>query len=332
VRCIGVERILVWIIFFSATLLPFISDTNASNCPAADVYSARSRALEAQLQRTCDCSLIPTIMSSSDHQIAAGYAAHCPDWHRTKSRAAAEQYVRGLCRKCLSETSIASRNNSTKPKATEKRLSGAPKLDQSSGSCSDITGTGGSAPRPTNCPPSNDVPPNVQSQINADKSNSQQTNPQQPNLPNNGRTAAIDEAIQKLEEAEAAFRAAGDLAAAENTAEQIDAFRKRASCPALAPEEFWKNTENEEYCSTANCTERGTAYYGMLCYFKYKEDELSLAEREKICKEALAKLTVNRTADETLAEQMFHQKIPCRKDGTPMGLRDRLKRALKDRS
>jgi hypothetical protein len=112
------------------------------------------------------------------------------------------------------------------------------------GNCSDITGTsGGSAP--INCPPSNGVPPNVQSQINAAKSNQQLTNPQQPSLPNDGRTAAVEEAVQKLEEAKAALEAAGDLAVAANTAEQINVLRKRASCPALAPEEFWKGTENE---------------------------------------------------------------------------------------
>jgi hypothetical protein len=215
-----------------------------------------------------------------------------------------------------------------------KRLATGPVVDAGAlrsrqGNCSDITGTGGGS-APINCPPSNGVPPNVQSQINASKSNQQLTNSQQPNLPNNGRTAAVEEAVQKLEEAKAALEAAGDLAAAANTAEQINILRKRTSCPALAPEEFWKNTENEEYCSTANCTERGTAFYGMLCTFKYKDGELSRDERDKICKEALVKLTANSRSDETFADQMFHQKIPCNADGTPMGLRDRLRRALRE--
>jgi len=197
------------------------------------------------------------------------------------------------------------------------------------GNCSDITGTsGGSAP--INCPPSNGVPPNVQSQINAAKSNQQLTNPQQPSLPNDGRTAAVEEAVQKLEEAKAALEAAGDLAVAANTAEQINVLRKRASCPALAPEEFWKGTENEDYCSTANCTARGTAFYGMLCSFKYQASELLHDERDKICKEALAKLAANSRSDETFADHMFHQKIPCNAYGTPMGLRDRLRRALRE--
>jgi hypothetical protein len=131
-----------------------------------------------------------------------------------------------------------------------------------------------------------------------------------------------------LIDAEAAFVEAGDDAAAANASEQIDALRKRAACPPLAPKEFWKNTQNEEYCSTANCTERGTAYYGMLCYFKDDASELTPAESTKICKEALAKLTANPPTGESLSEQMFHQKIPCNVDGTPMKLRDRMRRAL----
>lgn len=219
------------------------------------------------------------------------------------------------------------------PAEAAKRSASGPAVDVATlrshqGNCSDITGTGGGS-GPINCPPSNGVPLNVQSQINAVKSNPQLTNPQQPNLPKNARTAAIDKAVQKLEEAKAALEAAGDLAAAASTAEQISVLRKRATCPAPAPEEFWRGTENEEYCSTANCTERGTAYYGMLCSFKYKDSELSRDEREKICKEALAKVSANSKSDETFAEQMFHQKIPCNADGTPMGLRDRLRRALR---
>jgi hypothetical protein len=39
-----------------------------------------------------------------------------------------------------------------------------------------------------------------------------------------------------------------------------------SSCPPVAPSKYWQGTPNAEYCANANCVDRGSAYYGYVCY------------------------------------------------------------------
>jgi hypothetical protein len=158
-------------------------------------------------------------------------------------------------------------------------------------SCSDITGLGGS-PGPTNCTQSNGVPPNVQAQIKQAQSYMQAAKTvKESDTSYNGWSAAA----QQFRKAQAAFKAAGDLANATAAAEQaqtLENARKIAdqksvlaasqppssqpnvasidqaakSCPPLGPASYWQKTPNAAYCANANCVERGSAYYGMMCF------------------------------------------------------------------
>lgn len=163
-----------------------------------------------------------------------------------------------------------------------------------SGSCSDITGTGGGS-SPGNCTRSNGVPPNVQAQINQAQSYMQAAKTVKESDPSyNGWSTAA----QQFHKAEAAFKAAGDLANAAAAAEQAQtlenalkiadaksnagsatnvsqpagqpnarpADQASKSCPPLGPASYWQNTPNAFYCEHANCVERGSAYYGMMCF------------------------------------------------------------------
>ena len=100
--------------------------------------------------------------------------------------------------------------------------------------------------------------------------------------------------IQKLREAEATLRATGNSAAAASAAEQAQALenaaqRHAASCPPSGPATYWLGlgTRYAEL-QNANCFERGTAYYGLIC--PKHRGSLSDEEWEKFCQEALAKL------------------------------------------
>jgi hypothetical protein len=138
------------------------------------------------------------------------------------------------------------------------------------------------------------VPPNVQAQINQAQSYMQAAQTVKQSDPSyNGWSAAA----AQYRKAEAAFRAAGDLARASAAAEQaltLENALKIAdqkagqnaapgqpppslpgvspsastsqSCPPAAPASNWQGTPNEQYCANANCVERGSAYYGMICF------------------------------------------------------------------
>jgi len=184
------------------------------------------------------------------------------------------------------------------------------------GSCSDLTGVGG-GPGPTNCSSSGGIPPALQAQIAQARSYSEGANPSYNNLQN---------AAQQYRQIEAAFRAAGDLANAAIAAEEASTLeellagsRSEApnSCPARGPENYWAGKENEQYCRDANCFERGTAYYGMLCFPDYKQTK-SYAERTKICSEKLDSLKRQNLSEIEVEIRMGTGDIHCKKNGTPV--------------
>jgi len=191
---------------------------------------------------------------------------------------------------------VASNTAAANKRAHTAQPSAAPapaQQHQQSSSCSDITGTGGGSGS-GNCAQSNGVPSNVQAQINQAQSYMQAGKTVKQSDPSyNGWSAAA----QQFRNAETAFRAAGDLANAAAAAEQaltLENALKIAdqksnpgsgaqpqssgqpaspspdqaskSCPPLGPASYWQNTPNAGYCASANCVERGSAYYGMMCF------------------------------------------------------------------
>jgi hypothetical protein len=130
----------------------------------------------------------------------------------------------------------------------------ASSLRAQQGSCSDLTGVGG-GPGPSNCNASNGIPPALQSQIAQARANAE----------GNSRDS-LQSAAEQYRQIEAELMAAGDLANAAIAAEEALALEgllagspSTNSCPAAGP-------INSDYCKHANCFERGTAYYGMLCF------------------------------------------------------------------
>jgi hypothetical protein len=154
-----------------------------------------------------------------------------------------------------------------------------------SASCSDITGLGGSGP--SNCKPSTGVPPNLQAQINQARASMQAARTVRESDPSRaGQTAAASQ----YRNAAAAFGLAGDLAqerVALDEAKSIETAlnapasptdvqsataapangQSQNSCPPLAPAKNWQGTPNENYCANANCVDRGSAYYGYMCFW-----------------------------------------------------------------
>lgn len=239
-------------------------------------------------------------MAASDRHFALG-AANCPgDWVRTKSHAQIENALRARCRHIEAtappkqKTTIQAPTPTGTQQAAARQPDGAANQTQQSGSCSDITGTGGES-SPGNCTPSNGVPPNVQAQINQARSYMQAAKTvKQSDASYSGWSTAA----QQFRKAEAAFKAAGDLAnaaAASDQALTLENALKIAdqksnpgaaasqpqpssqpnlspvdqasnSCPPLGPASYWQNTPNAAYCASANCVERASAYYGMMCF------------------------------------------------------------------
>jgi hypothetical protein len=203
-------------------------------------------------------------------------------------------------------------------------------LRASQGTCSDITGLGGASPGPSNCNPSNGT--NAQSQIKQTQSQNPQTG-----TSGNAGDAARQAAIQRLREAEATLRAAGDLVAAASAAAEAQALenaaqKQPAACPPAAPSSSWKGTIYEGYCANANCVERGSAYYGEVCFLEAAPDGYarfpSLSERAKMCADTLKQLEPHAPNKEWLITEMARGDVPCHPDGTPWSLREILQRKL----
>jgi hypothetical protein len=278
---------------YFALLTLFSSNANAidpASCPAARGALGQVRALDAQFNRTKDCALIPRIMAASDRHFALG-AANCPgDWVRSKSHAQVENELRARCRHI--ETAQSHRESPKQQSAAQlpppsvvvkqapAELPIGAVNQQQSGSCSDITGTSGSGS--SNCTSSNGAPPNVQAQINQAQSYMQAAKTvKESDTSYNGWSAAA----AQYRKAETAFRAAGDLADAAAATEQAQTLENAlkianqqsgpssaqpsssaaGSCSPLAPAGPWQGS-NAAYCANANCVERGSAYYGALCF------------------------------------------------------------------
>jgi hypothetical protein len=334
--------------YLSVSAVLIASTANAYDTTACGTaaLAAQVAALDAQFNRTRDCSLIPKIMALSDRHLAVGRANCGAAWVHFKTHAQVEGGLRARCRhiETASSHQDAPKQNSaeTQPspvKTTKLQQAAGPTMDANSlraqqGNCSDISGVAG-GPAPSNCNQSNGVPQNLQAQINQAKANPPPNSQAGPNS-NSPVDAAMQLAIQKLREAEAALRAAGKLAEAASTAEQALALenvaqKQTAACPALGPASYWQGTDNEEYCANANCVERGSALYGMVCFPDPPPNYRHLpprAEWGKICQEALAQLRPRAPNEEWLADQMARGDVPCDVDGTPLTLRKRLQRTL----
>jgi hypothetical protein len=92
--------------------------------------------------------------------------------------------------------------------------------------------------------------------------------------------------------------------------------------PPYAPAANWLGTENAEYCANANSVERGSAYYGYVCFPNtYSTEHLSDKDRKTACAQALEILTPRKTSDAWLADQMAKPPLSCNPDGSLMSYR-----------
>jgi hypothetical protein len=175
-----------------------------------------------------------------------------------------------------------------KTAAPQKRALASNSMPKSA-NCSDITGTGG-GPGPSNCAPASGVPANIQAQIAQAQSYMQAAQTVKQSDPSYTGWSA---AAAQYRKAEAAFRLAGDLAHANAAAEQAQTLEtalkisnaqsgaaatpkggtaasspsiESNSCPPVAPAKYWQGTPNADYCAHANCVDRGSAYYGVMCF------------------------------------------------------------------
>jgi hypothetical protein len=140
-------------------------------------------------------------------------------------------------------------------------------------------------------------------------------------------------AAAQFRRAAIAFQEAGDMvqaAAALAQAKEIESKQGTAYCPPAAPKSYWENLKDEKnklYCEEAatNCVERGSAYYGSVCFPFRSSKKTDTPENRKICADALTKLKPLATDPASLAQQMAAVQPMCNRDGTPMSLRDMLK-------
>jgi hypothetical protein len=219
------------------------------------------------------------------------------------------------------------------PQGANQPLHSAEAANYPQGTCSDITGTGGGG-GPVNCMRSNNGAPNLQAQLNSARPGPYTLSPGSAA----SNTAALDEfnrmraAAIAARDAGDALTAAADWAAASAARDQLHAAGLQL-CPSKAPEDYWKDKggDNEEYCRSANCVERETAFYGMMCFPETPTVHAplpSLAEREAICHKAFAQLKPRAPNDDWLADRMASGDVPCHANGDPFTLREILKEKL----
>jgi len=187
-------------------------------------------------------------------------------------------------------------------------------LRASQGTCSDLTGVGG-GPGPTNCTQSGAIPAHLQAQIAQARSQTRMNSPTYANL---------KAAAEQYRQVEAALRAAGKLDDAAKAAEEALALEDLAgpapktsgSCPPSGP---GVAPEYMDYCLHANCFERGTAYYGMLC-FPDRKPARTPDEQRRFCEERLAALKARGLDKPGIKIQMCRgdRQTSCQEDGRPM--------------
>jgi hypothetical protein len=171
--------------------------------------------------------------------------------------------------------------------------------------------------------------PTVQAQINQAQAAMQQANQIRQIDPSYDGKRQM---VENLFKAAAAFQAAGDLAQAAEAAEQaqplVDELRHDKASnagPPFAPADFWIGTQYAEYCANANSVERGSAYYGSVCYANNRDREsLSKEEKQVLCAQRLAIFKPHSPNDAWLADQMAMHPLNCNLDGSPMTLRQAL--------
>jgi hypothetical protein len=130
-------------------VIGFVQDARADFCANGLTPELHQRV--TLLKRTGDCDLVPGVMAASDQAFAYG-VSHCPDWHRTKSRAQVEREMRRFCR-TKPQTRIATSQPSmpaTTAPATQPAVPPTNSTPKSS-SCSDITGTKDTTPAANDC-------------------------------------------------------------------------------------------------------------------------------------------------------------------------------------
>jgi hypothetical protein len=156
-------RVAACSILLAVLSLNSASDAKADACwdhwrAKLNAQNAVTIPLQNKLKKTGDCSLIDQIIASSDRY--KELLRQIPCQHMTihidpNSHANIRKALEPYCKPQQLQAKVAP------PAAT---------TPSSSGSCSDITGTGG-GPGRSNCTPSNGVPPNIQSEINQAQSN-----------------------------------------------------------------------------------------------------------------------------------------------------------------
>jgi hypothetical protein len=187
------------------------------------------------------------------------------------------------------------------------------------GTCSDITGVGGSAP--INCSPSgNAIPQALQMQIARAQSLTQVPDPSRD---------ALQSAADQYRKLELEFQAAGDVVNAAIAAEEafdmeVALGSASRTCPTQAPRSYWSKLKDyADYCENANCAERGTAYYGMICFPDYKQSR-SAEERVQYCKNRFAMLSAENLGTDDFSRQMKAGDVRCKPDGTPSPYRGKV--------
>src|SRR5450830_1060091 len=120
-------------------VLAFVQDASAK---CDDPLGTQVTQRVAHFKRVGDCSLLPKLMALSDRHFAYG-ASHCPDWHRTFSRAQVARALRPYCRDKPHTAVASTKSTESQKKQQNAGTQPAPSVSVSkSASCSDITGTG----------------------------------------------------------------------------------------------------------------------------------------------------------------------------------------------
>jgi hypothetical protein len=183
--------------------------------------------------------------------------------------------------------------------------------------CQDLTGVSGCQ--------NGGASPKVQAQINQAQAAMQQANQIRRVDPSyDGKR----QAVENLFKAAAAFQAAGDLVRAAEAAEQaqplVDELKDDHASnagPPFAPADFWIGTPYAEYCANANSVERGSAYYGSVCYPDNRNPAPTTPERTTLCAQRLKMFKSNSPSDAWLAGEMAKRPLDCNVDGSPMTFR-----------
>jgi hypothetical protein len=294
------------LVLAAGMMLATISNAGADACwnhwkAKLDAQAAAGWRLVVLLKQSGDCAYVPKLIA--DHHQYNSILRAVPCENMTKNYGLSDDALRAKwTRYCKPQTpttkpqEVATARQNTQPTSAPSTAAPPSTLgQQQSADCSTITGLGGGS-GPSSCTPSTGVPPNVQAQITQAQSYMQAAQTVKQSDPSyNGWSAAA----AQYRKAEAAYRAANDLAQASAAAEQAQTLENAlkiadqkagqnaaasqapsalpqaspsastspasSACPPIAPAGPWQGS-NAGYCASAGCVDRGSAYYGMLCY------------------------------------------------------------------